>query len=311
MKKRLILGHKQPDPDSICSALALQKYYGRGYEAVSPGPINDEVDFILKKWKVKKPRVIKKVSPRQEVILVDHNEKEQWLEGINKENIIQIIDHHPLGDLSTNETIDFNIKPWGATATIITHDFYLTKNKSLDKKTAGLLLSAILSDTMNLRTNTTTVHDREMVSKLASVAEVEDWAKYGHELFKIRADHQGENPREMINLDYKEYGFGPVKIGVGQVLTSDWADLRLQKDKFLKEMDRKKEERDLEVIIVLLTNYLEKESLAWIIGSPRTRRAFQKAFRVEIEDYEALLKGVTTRKNQLIAPLQENLELLF
>jgi len=213
--------------------------------------------------------------------------------------------------LSTNETIDFNIKPWGATATIITHDFYLTKNKSLDKKTAGLLLSAILSDTMNLRTNTTTVHDREMVSKLASVAEVEDWAKYGHELFKIRADHQGENPREMINLDYKEYGFGPVKIGVGQVLTSDWADLRLQKDKFLKEMDRKKEERDLEVIIVLLTNYLEKESLAWIIGSPRTRRAFQKAFRVEIEDYEALLKGVMTRKNQLIAPLQENLELLF
>lgn len=310
MRNTIVIGHKQPDTDSICSAIALARFLGKGYQPARAGEIHEETKFILDKWNASAPPLIQEIEKGQQVILVDHSEKEQRVKGATIDNIVQIVDHHPLTDLTPEAPIDMDIKQWGATATIITHDFYLLKNHSLDQQTAGLLLSAILSDTLVLRNPTATVHDQEMVRKLAPVAKIRDWGKYGYHLLQIRTDHNNESIRQVIMKDYKEYQTDGVKMGIAQVLTPNWRRMASRKGSFLKQMTQMKEDRNLELIIVLLTDFLEKESLAWVVGSSTGEKVFEKTFQQKLDQNEALLNKVMVRKTQVVAPLRKSCRLL-
>jgi len=159
MSKIYVFGHKSPDTDSVCSAIAYADFKRKTdsdneYEAVILGEINPETEFVLKKFGIDIPKVLKDVKGKK-VILVDHNHMDQTADDINKAEIMEIIDHHNIADVQTGQPIMFHAEPVGCTATIIA-DFYFYHKVKLDKNIAGILLASILSDTVIFRSSTST-----------------------------------------------------------------------------------------------------------------------------------------------------------
>ena len=180
MSKILVFGHKNPDTDTICSAIAMedmQRKMGVEAEAVRLGEINKETKYALDYFNTDAPKLIERVEEGQEVILVDHNEFQQSADGIEKAKILRVVDHHKISDFKTSEPLYYTAMPVGCTATII-YGMYKEENIEVEPKIAGLLLSAIISDTLLFKSPTCTEKDVEAANKLAEIANV-DLNTYG------------------------------------------------------------------------------------------------------------------------------------
>src|SRR5690625_4653606 len=190
MAKKLIFGYKNPDTDSICSALAyesIKKLLNEDVEAVRLGLLNKETEFALEYANVTGPRLIEKVEDSvEEVILVDHNEFQQSVSNIEDVKIVEVIDHHRVANFETKDPLYFRCEPVGCTATII-KKMYEENDKTISKDVAGLLLSAIISDSLLFKSPTCTVEDVEAAKELAKIADV-DTDTYGLEMLKAGAD---------------------------------------------------------------------------------------------------------------------------
>lgn len=165
----LIFGHKNPDTDTICSSMVheiLDKKNGWETKAVRLGTINKETQYVLDYLKIEAPERIEKVEEGQEVILVDHNEFNQSAEGIEKAKIIEVVDHHKIANFETSEPLYYTAKPYGCTATILFEEFKKL-NHTIERKEAVLMASAIISDTLLLKSPTTTDHDKKALEELA------------------------------------------------------------------------------------------------------------------------------------------------
>src|SRR5690625_5206626 len=186
MVKTLIFGHKNPDTDSICSALAyesLKKQLGSDVEAVRLGVLNKETEYVLQHAQAEAPRQIEQVEDEiEEVILVDHNEFQQSVDNIRDVKIVEVIDHHRIANFETSDPLYFRVEPVGCTATILTKMF--RENRvTITKQDAILLLSAIISDTLLFKSPTCTKEDEEIAKELATIAEV-DVNEYGINMLK-------------------------------------------------------------------------------------------------------------------------------
>ena len=172
MKKVLVFGHKNPDTDSICSSLAMANLQTklRGEEVISCrlGEINEETKYALNYFKVEAPKLIEKVDEGQEVILVDHNEFTQSVEGIENAKILAVVDHHRINNFQTSEPLFYYAQPVGCTATVL-FELYKSNNVEIEQQIAGLMLSAIISDTLLLKSPTTTDKDKKAVEELAKI----------------------------------------------------------------------------------------------------------------------------------------------
>jgi manganese-dependent inorganic pyrophosphatase len=177
--KTYVIGHLKPDTDSVVSAMALAELFKQTpcfnrqeAEAVIAGPINNETAFLLNKFELNTPRVIgaEEIQEQDQIVLVDHNEASQRLEGIREEQIVEIVDHHKV-NLSLNQPIFMTFKTWGASSTIVYH---LMKNNQFEPSTklAGAMLSAILSDTVGFKSSTCTEKDIETAIELAKIAKI-------------------------------------------------------------------------------------------------------------------------------------------
>ena len=187
--KVLIFGHRNPDTDSICSSMVheiLDKKNGWETKAVRLGAINKETQYVLDYLKIEAPELIEKVEEGQEVLLVDHNEFGQSVEGIEKAKILGVTDHHKIANFETSEPLYYTAKPYGCTATILYEEFKQF-NHTIDRKEAVLMASAIISDTLLLKSPTTTDHDKEALEELAKIAEI-DVNEYGLEMLKAGTD---------------------------------------------------------------------------------------------------------------------------
>ncbi|MDD5727121.1 MAG: putative manganese-dependent inorganic diphosphatase [Victivallales bacterium] len=237
-------------------------------------------------------------KPRRQLILVDHNEIEQSIEGADQARIVEIIDHHRLGAKSTNEPIYLFAKPVGCTCTII-YQLYKLYGAEIPENMAKLMLFAILSDTVLLKSPTTTKDDREAIAELADIAAC-DWFRWGQEMFSETAALSSESPQEVIESDFKVYEHGRYKIGVGQVETLTLEDFDEIKGSFLKALCEVREKHKLDWNMLLITNVIKEKSLLLTTAFPELA---EKLIYEKLEDNLYFLPGVLSRKKQLLPEL--------
>jgi manganese-dependent inorganic pyrophosphatase len=297
-----VIGHQQPDTDTICSALAyaqLKQQQGADAVPARAGEVNPETQFVLDHWGVELPTLVDDAAAER-LILVDHNEYSQTVSGAREAEIIEVVDHHRIGDVETSNPIFFRNEPVGSTATILTQ-LYDEANEVIDTQTAGLLLSGLLSDTVVLRSPTTTDTDRAVAERLAETAGV-DYEEYGKELLHQKSKLGEKSPQEMVLGDFKEYKFGSHHIGIGQIETVDQEVVLDQRDAVLAAMDELVTKRDYAVLLLLVTDVLGEESTALIAGDHTD--TVEEALDTVFTDREAFLPDVMSRKKQVVPPLE-------
>ncbi|NSL50917.1 manganese-dependent inorganic pyrophosphatase [Calidifontibacillus erzurumensis] len=306
MEKILILGHKNPDTDSICSAIAyndLKKKLGFNTEAIRLGQVNKETQYALDYFGVQAPRLVEKVSSEvNTVILVDHNERQQSADDITEVRIAEVIDHHRVANFETKDPLYFRVEPVGCTATIL-NKMYKENGIAIDKEIAGLMLSAIISDSLLFKSPTCTEQDVQAAKELAEIAGVSA-EEYGLAMLKAGADLSDKTAAELISLDSKEFPMGTAKVQVAQVNAIDPNDILSRKQELEEAMNAFINEKNLDLFVLVVTDILNSDSIALALG--KAAENVEKAFNVKLDNNMATLKGVVSRKKQIIPPLTES-----
>lgn len=303
MKKTLIFGHKNPDTDSICSALvyeSLKRQLGNNVEAVRLGVLNKETEYVLQYANVKAPRQIEQVDKEvNDVILVDHNEFQQSVDNIRDVKIVEVIDHHRVANFETSDPLYFRVEPVGCTATILTKMFR-EHDVAISKQDALLLLSAIISDTLLFKSPTCTKADETTAIELAQIAEV-DVNEYGLNMLKAGTDLSDKSMAELLSMDAKEFTMGESKVEIAQINAVDIEEIYQHQSALEEEMNRIIEEKGLDLFLLVVTDIIHSNSDVLALGSHRNH--VESAFEVELLANRALLKGVVSRKKQIVTNL--------
>ena len=302
----LVFGHKNPDTDTICSAIAyaeLKGKLGKDVKAVRLGEVNEETKFVLDYFKVEKPELIESVSGK-EIMLVDHNERTQTADGFEEAKVLELVDHHRISNFNVDEPLYVRMEPVGCTATIILK-LFKEHNLLPAPTTAGLMLSAIVSDTLLFKSPTCTECDVKAGKELAEIAGV-NVEEYGLEMLKAGTALGGKSESELINMDMKIFEVDGSKIGVAQVNTVNEAELLERKEKLLVEINNIIKKEGLKFFIFAITNILSNDSTGIVAGDGNA--IIEKAFNEKIDNNLIALKGVVSRKKQIIPPLTKAIQ---
>ncbi|WP_164669880.1 manganese-dependent inorganic pyrophosphatase [Virgibacillus doumboii] len=303
MDKTLIFGHKNPDTDTICSALAyadLKKKLGVNAEPARLGSVSKETQFALDYFEVEAPKHIEKAEG--DVILVDHNEFQQSVDNISDVRITEVIDHHRVSNFETKEPLYFRAEPVGCTATIL-NKMYKENGETVSKEIAGLLLSAIISDSLLLKSPTCTPEDVDAAYELADIAGV-TLEEYGFEMLQAGADLSDKSVHDLITMDAKEFSMGDAKVEIAQVNAVDTSKIYQHQADLETEIAQIIKDKDLELFLFVVTDILNNDSEVLALGEAKGN--VEKAFDVTLDDNNrALLKGVVSRKKQIVTNLTE------
>lgn len=303
MEKILIFGHKNPDTDSICSALVyadLKTKLGENVEPVRLGGINSETEYALAFFNAEAPREVSTVANEaKKVILVDHNEFQQSADDIKEVQIAEVIDHHRIANFETSDPLYFRAEPVGCTATIL-KKMYEENGVEIEKKMAGLMLSAIISDSLLFKSPTCTERDIAAAKELAEIAGV-DPEKYGMEMLKAGADVSGKTVEELISLDAKQFEMGQAKVEIAQVNAVGVEDVLARKAEIEAALEKAVADKGLDLFLFVVTDILTNDSTAIAVG--KAAKSVEQAFNVSLEDNQCVLKGVVSRKKQIVPAL--------
>ena len=235
---------------------------------------------------------------KKQIIMVDHNEAKQAVDGIMEAEILEIIDHHKLGTVETMSPVFFRNQPLGCTATII-YQMYRENKVDIDKKTAGLLCSAILSDTLMFRSPTCTAADKEAAEELAKIAKI-NVEEYAVGMFRAGSNLKDRTPEEIFTQDYKKFSVNDINFGVGQISSMDKEELYDIKEKIMPYMKEQLEIQGVNMIFFMLTSMIETSTMLIAMGND-AGSVIENAFDTQkIEDGIYNLEGVVSRKKQLI-----------
>jgi manganese-dependent inorganic pyrophosphatase len=299
-----IFGHTTPDSDSIIGAISLSYLRNKlGEESIPSrqGEINPETKFILDKFGFEKP-ILKTTYSGDNVYLIDFMERSQAPEDIDSANIIGIVDHHKLGDLTTTKPLEMWVRPVGCSNTIVKQmfDFY---NIDIPKSLAGAMACAILSDTVIFKSPTCTKEDTKACKELAKVAEIDDIRALGFEMFKVKSDVLDTPKRDLVLRDFKDFNMSGSKVGIGQLEVVDLTLFDGMRGELLEAMEEIRVEGNRDLLVLLLTDIIQEGSEILAVGDNLDK--VEKAFNIELKDNRAWLKGVMSRKKQIIPPLEK------
>ena len=238
---------------------------------------------------------------KKKVILVDHNEEEQSVEGLNEAEIVEVVDHHKIGNISTNNPINFRNMSVGSTNTII-YNLYKEAKVEIPYEIKGLMLSGILSDTLVLSSPTTTKYDIEVVEALASSMKI-DYKDYSIEMFKEGTSLKGKTKEEIINVDAKLFNTDDKRFIISQVFTLDFDELNNEKAEYIKIIEKVKEDRELEVYLLVVTDIVRNGS--YIFYNDSSKNIVQKAFGIPDLYQGYYMGGIVSRKKQLVPNIME------
>ncbi|WP_303002438.1 manganese-dependent inorganic pyrophosphatase [uncultured Dialister sp.] len=306
MSKVYVTGHKSPDTDSIAAAISysyLKRQLGMDAVAARAGEPNKETKFALDYFKVEAPVLLTNVARKSEedektkLILVDHNESKQCVDGIKDAEVLELIDHHRLGDFETESPIFILIRPVGCVNTVI-YGLYKQNGVKPSKEVAGMMLSAIISDTVLFRSPTCTEEDKKAVKELAEIAGV-DYEKYGMDMLKAGADISDYSAEKLAHNDTKEFEAGGKTFSCGQISVMDVEPINAKKADIMKALEATKAEKNYEASYLMVTNILTEDTYLWFTEGAEA--AAEKAFGKKAENGMVYLPKVMSRKKQ-VAP---------
>ena len=304
MTNILIFGHKNPDTDTICSSIVynnLKRLQGMDTEAVRLGEINDETKYALEYFNVRLPRLVEEVEEGQHVILVDHNEFQQSANGIEKAVVREVIDHHRIANFETAAPLYYRAEPLGCTATIL-KKIYEEQSVHIDKQMAGLMLSAIISDSLLFKSPTCTLQDKVAAEELAKIAEV-NAEEYGLAMLKAGASTTDKTAETLISLDAKEFVLGADKLVVAQINTVDANEVADRKEELEAAINAELASKGLSAYVFVITNILTSDSEVLVLGEKQDKVA--QAFGKTLENDFMILEGVVSRKKQVVPQITE------
>ena len=298
-----VFGHKIPDSDSIVGAISLSYFKNQLGEDCIParqGKISAETEFILNKFGGKLPELKTSVAG-ETVYIVDSTDKIHFQDDIDQATILGIFDHHKLGDLTTSTPLEIWVRPVGCSNTVIkeVYDHYGVK---IPKDIAGMMMLAILSDTVIFKSPTCTKADTKAVKELAKIAGIEDYKALAMEMFIVKSAVNGSTARELNTRDYKAFDMNGSMVGVNQLEMIDISALDDRKDEILADMKAMKKENNLHTMLVLLTDIMKEGSQLLCVSDDDSK--IEAAFNKKLENNQMWLDGVLSRKKQVIPFVQ-------
>ena len=298
MSQVFVIGHKSPDTDSIAAALsyaALKRTLGVDAVAKRAGEVNKETKYALDYFGVEAPEYVECVAADQPVILVDHNESKQRADGIDPAQILEVVNHHRLGDLETPGPVFMLFRPLGCVNTVI-YGLYKLHGVVPAKDIAGMMLSAIISDTVLFRSPTTTDEDRKAVEELAAIAGV-DYEAYGMDMLKAGADLSDFTAEQLAHNDTKEFEAGDKVFTCGQISVMDIAPIEAKKAEILAVLNAEKAAKGYAGSYLMVTNILTENTDLWYTDGDEATA--EEAFGKKAEGGKIFLPGVMSRKKQV------------
>lgn len=317
MAEIFVVGHKNPDTDSVCSAISLahlwnewkrnkkmEKVMKLELEAIPAvqGDLNAETKFVLEKFGFKNPQKLLDASEKK-IVLVDHTEKAQSLDNIDKGEIVAIVDHHKIGDITTPNPIFFLALPVGSTATVL-KILYDKTGVEVPRNIAGIMLASILSDTVIFKSATTTEIDKKVAEELAEIAGIDDIVKFGIEVKAKLSEVKDLSAKEILMRDFKDFVMGGKRVGIGQIELLDLSLIENKKDEIYSELMKKKSEGYHSVFLMLTDIIKEGTELLVVTEEPEI---LEKAFGKKLEGRSVWLEKVMSRKKQVVPPLEKAL----
>lgn len=308
MSNILVFGHKSPDTDAVTSAISfayLQNQLGKDVEPVALGEISEETQYALDFFNTEAPRIVTEADSNVEaVMLVDHNEPQQSLDNIDEFEILSVVDHHRIANFETAGPLYYRAEPVGCTNTII---FKIYKEHGIDvpKDIAGLMLSAIISDTLLFKSPTCTAEDERAAQELAEIAEV-DLHAYGMKMLKAGTNVNSKSAQDILNGDAKSFEMGDKTVRIGQVNVVDVQELLQRKDELIELAEKNNVAEGYDLTLLLITNILESDTVGLVVGSGI--KTVEAAFNETVNDYQIKLPGVVSRKKQVVPSLTDAFE---
>lgn len=304
--KTFVAGHKSPDTDSICSAISyanLLTQMGTPATPVCAGDANKETKYVLQHFGFEHPQIVtnwEEFAPNSgNLYLTDHNESKQIIDGYKSMNMCGVIDHHRIGDFETDGPVFIRMEPVGCTNTILTK-LYIENNQEIPKNIAGLMLSAIISDTVLFRSPTCTETDKKMAHKLADIAGV-DIESYGLDMLKAGADISDLTNDEIVRTDMKEFSEAGQTISIGQISVMDTTDVLAKQAELVAALEALRTDNGYAASYIMVTNILDESTT--LIYSGDVESVVVNAFGKNVKDNAVFLPNTMSRKKQIVPPI--------
>lgn len=304
--KTFVAGHKSPDTDSICSAISyanLLTQMGTPATPVCAGDANKETKYVLQHFGFEHPQIVtnwEEFAPNSgDLYLTDHNESKQIIDGYKSMNMCGVIDHHRIGDFETDGPVFIRMEPVGCTNTILTK-LYIENNQEIPKNIAGLMLSAIISDTVLFRSPTCTETDKEMAHKLAAIAGV-DIEPYGLDMLKAGSDISDLTNDEIVRTDMKEFSEAGQTISIGQISVMDTTDVLAKQAELVAALESLRTANGYAASYIMVTNILDESTT--LIYSGDVESVVVNAFGKDVKDNAVFLSNTMSRKKQIVPPI--------
>lgn len=301
-----VLGHKSPDTDSTGSPIIWAWYLNecRGIPAEPRllGEPNTEALFVLNRWGFDRPEFLEDVTSEDEVVIVDTNNVAELPASINESKVTEVIDHHMWqGGLKTKSPINITVRPVACTATIM-HDLMGDDVSKMPDAIKGVMLSCILSDTLEFRSPTTTDVDRALAQSLADELGIKT-ADYAAEMFAAKSDVSSYSDSELLRMDSKEYEIDGTKFRVSVLETTSPATVLARKSGLMEDMVTVAEEDGVDQVLFFLIDILSEEAILFV-PNDLVKQVAQSSFGVDVQGDLVSLPGVVSRKKQIMPVLK-------
>ncbi len=294
-----IFGHQNPDTDTVTSAIVaadIENRLGKEAKSFRLGEVGAETKYALEHFGVEAPELLEKLEDGEQVILVDHNEFQQSAENIEKADIQKVVDHHRISNFQTESPLYYRAEPVGCTATIL-NKMYKENNLEVTKEMAGLMISAIISDTLLFKSPTTTDEDIDAAAELKEIAGV-DLESYGIEMLKAGASTKDKSAEELITGDAKSFDMGAKTTRIAQINVVDVDEVFERRAEIEEAINKQIDTDGYDLFVLVVTDILKSESKVLSLG--KESGAVEKAFDVALDDNTAVLEGVVSRKKQVV-----------
>lgn len=302
-----VFGHISPDTDATTAAIVYAWYLNEhtAHDATPYvlGDLNSETSFVLQRFGFAVPELLPELTAGESVVVVDTNNPQELPANINDMNLVALIDHHKLvGGLTTETPTEITIKPLACTATIM-HDHFVSNSISIPENITGLMLSAILSDTLGFRSPTTTPHDKDVAEKLATALKI-DITAYADAMFAAKSDISSFSDSGLIKLDSKKYEVGDKNFRVSVIETTNTDTVLARKDGIIEAIKQcVAEEADIDDVLFFVVDIFKEHATVFTYNE-LTKQVITSSFGVAVEHDTEVLPGILSRKKQILPALK-------